>query len=67
MLLQVRTIIGFTIGIVLIWFPLSLYLNALAMQRKPLTLRKYKPGRRTFSEWLHERNRLPDIFDQRNR
>ena len=44
----VRTVVGFLAGTVLIWVPLSLFLNAATMNLKPPILRKWKPRRRTF-------------------
>ena len=69
---HVHSILGFIIGTVLIWLPVSLYLNAMSIRFKPPTLKQWKPRRRkprrrTFFEWLYERNTLPDIFDQRKR
>jgi len=38
-LLHVRTILGFAFGTVLIWIPLSLFLNTASARIRPITLR----------------------------
>jgi len=67
---HVRSIVGFIIGIILIWIPLSLCLNAHSVRYKPPTLKKWKVRRktgrrRTFFEWLYDRDAPRDIFDKR--
>jgi DNA-directed RNA polymerase subunit RPC12/RpoP len=64
-LFRVTSIIGFAIGIILIWVPLSLYLNAMSIRYKPATLKKWKERRRTFFEWLYDRDAPHDMFDKR--
>jgi len=69
-LLRVRSVLGFAIGTVLIWTPLSLYLNTLTFHYKPPFLKKWEPRKqrhyRSFFEWLYERNqiRAPEMRDE---
>jgi hypothetical protein len=69
--LHIKTILGFAIGIPLIWLPLSMYLNALSFRYKPPVLRKWEPSDehhyRSLFEWLYERNRAPEIFDDKKK
>ena len=68
---RVRSIIGFAIGIVLIWVPLSLYLKLASARYAPPVLRPWTPRSarsqrgKTFFEWLYDRDALRDIFDKR--
>jgi len=39
-------------------------LNFALMRVKPLTLKKWKPRRRTFFEWLYDRDAPPEMFDK---
>jgi hypothetical protein len=68
-LFRVRSILGFAIGTVLIWIPLSMYLNALTFRYKPPFLKKWEPRKqrhfRSFFEWLYERDAPPELFDKR--
>ena len=64
-LAHVRTIFGYVIGTVLIWIPLSLALNAATVRFKVPTLKKWKQRRRTFFEWLYERDTPPELIDKR--
>lgn len=65
-LLRVTSIIGFAFGLILLWIPLSLFLNARSVRYKPPLLVKPKPRRRTFFEWLYDRNAPRDIFSKRH-
>jgi hypothetical protein len=62
----VRTVDGLLLGTALIWVPLSLFLNAATMNIKPPILRKWKPRRRTFFEWLYDRDKPPELFDKQH-
>jgi DNA-directed RNA polymerase subunit RPC12/RpoP len=66
-LLHVRNIFGFLVGTVLIWIPLSMFLNLWSTRLKPPALKKWKPRRRTFFEWLYERDAPQDLIDKRPR
>jgi hypothetical protein len=61
----VRSIVGLVVGTALLWVPVSLFLNVARMRRKGVVIRKWKPRRRTFFEWLYERDqiRAPKMFD----
>ncbi len=67
--LRVRSILGFAIGTILIWIPLSMYLNALFFRYKPPILKKWEPRKqrhiRSFFEWLYERDKPPEMFDKK--
>jgi hypothetical protein len=56
--------IAFVIGTILVWIPVSMSLNFALMRVKPLTLKKWKPRRRTFFEWLYDRDAPPEMFDK---
>jgi len=64
-LVGARSVVGLLVGTVLIWVPLSLFLNVVTMNIKPPILRKWKPRRRTFFEWLYDRDIAPELFDKR--
>jgi len=72
-LLGARSVFGVVIGTVLIWIPLSLYLNALSFRYKSPVLKKWEPRRerrfRSFFEWLYERDqiRAPELPDEDNK
>ena len=61
----VRSIVGLVVGAALLWVPFSLFLYAARTRRKSVVIRKWTPRRRTFFEWLYERNqiRAPKMFD----
>jgi len=63
-LFHVTSIIGFAVGIILIWIPLSLFLNVMSVRYKPPTLKKWKERRKTFYEWLYDRDAPRDLFDK---
>ncbi len=64
----VRSVLGLAVGSVLLWVPISLFWNASEMGRKGVVLRKWKPlMQRTFSDWLYERNKPPELFDKEKR
>jgi sarcosine oxidase delta subunit len=64
-LFHVTSIIGFAIGAIVIWVPLSLYLNVMSVRFKPATLKKWKERRKTFFEWLYDRDSPKDLFNKR--
>lgn len=70
---HVRTILGFAIGTVLIWPALALVLTAYSARIRPPILKEWKKSRktprrrRTFFEWLYDRNAMPELFDKRRR
>lgn len=66
-LIRVQTLLGFAIGIPLIWIPLSLLMNVASLRIKPPTLQKHKAPPRSFFQWLYDRDTLPDLFDKRRR
>jgi len=66
--LHVRTILGFAVGTLLIWPPVSLLLNAASVRIKGPILKKWNPRRsRTFFEWLYDRDAPPELFGKRRR
>jgi hypothetical protein len=66
---RVRSILGFAIGTVLIWIPLSMYLNALLFRYKLPFLKKWVPRKqrhfRSYFEWQHKRDEPPTLFDKK--
>jgi hypothetical protein len=66
-LVGVRSIIVLAVGSALLWLPISLFLGAARMRSKGVVLRKWKPRRRTFFEWLYERDTTPALFDKKPR
>jgi hypothetical protein len=67
LLVGVRSIIGLVLGSALLWVPISLFLNVATVRKKGVILRKWKPRRRTFFEWLYERDSTPELFDKKPR
>jgi hypothetical protein len=63
----VRSIVGLVIGSALLWVPISIFLNVARMRSKGVVLRKWKPRRRTFFEWLYESDSIPELFDKKPR
>ena len=61
----VRSVVGLLAGTVLIWVPLSIFLNVASIGINPPILKKWKPRRRGFFEWLYERDTAPELFDKR--
>jgi hypothetical protein len=64
-LVGVRSIVGLIMGSALLWIPISLFLNVARARSKGVVLKKWKPRRRTFFEWLYERDSTPELFDKR--
>ena len=65
-LVGVRSIVGLVAGAALLWLPISLFLHVWTTRKKGVVvIRKWKPRRKTFFEWLYERNqiRAPKMFD----
>lgn len=64
-LVGIRSTIGLVLGSALLWVPISLFLSVASARRKGVVLRKWKPRRRTFFEWLYERDSTPELFDKK--
>jgi DNA-directed RNA polymerase subunit RPC12/RpoP len=67
LLMHVTSVIWFMAGTLVLWVPISLFLNLYSTQFTRSTLKKWQPRkRRTFFEWLYERDqiRAPEIFDK---
>jgi hypothetical protein len=64
-LLHVTLGLGFIFGTILLWIPLSMFLNLWTTNLRPHTLKKWKPRRRSFFEWLYDRDAPQDIFGKR--
>jgi len=54
----VRSAFWLLVGTGLLWIPVSLLLNASFARFGPPVLKKWKPRRRTFFEWLYERDQI---------
>jgi uncharacterized protein (UPF0212 family) len=61
-LLHVTLGLVFIIGTILVWVPLSMFLNLWTTGLRSPTIKKWKPRRRTFFEWLYDRDAPQDIF-----
>ena len=68
LILRVKSLVWFVGGTAALWIPISLFLNAYSAQFKPPILKKWKE-RRTFFEWLYERDRIraPKTNDEENK
>ena len=66
---QVRSVIWLILGTALLWIPLSLFLNTYFARFKPPVLKAWKPRRRSFFEWLYDRDRIraPKIADEEHK
>jgi DNA-directed RNA polymerase subunit RPC12/RpoP len=64
--LHVRSIAGFVVGTILIWIPVSLYLKLMSARYRPPTLKRWKERRKTFFEWLYDRDSPKDLFNKRH-
>src|ERR1700730_294060 len=67
LLMRVTSVIWFVAGTLVLWLPISLFLNLYSTQFKRSILKKWQPRkRRTFFEWLYERDqiRAPKMFDK---
>jgi hypothetical protein len=68
--MHVRSLPGIVFGTVLIWVPLSLFLNAITFRYKAPILRKWEPRKerhyRSFFQWLYERDRPPETFNKKD-
>ena|ERR1700731_876913 len=67
LLTRVSSVIWFVAGTLVLWVPISLFLNLCSTQFKRSTLKKWQPRKRlTFFEWLYERDqiRAPEMFDK---
>ena len=64
-LLNVKNIAALLIGTVLIWIPVSMFLNAWSASLKPPFLKKWRPGRRSLFQWLYDRDAPKDLFGKR--
>lgn len=62
---HVRSIFWTPIGAALLAIPISLYLNVWSSRFKRATFKKWQPRRRTFFEWLYERDKAPEMFDKK--
>jgi DNA-directed RNA polymerase subunit RPC12/RpoP len=63
---QVRSIIMFILGMILIWVPLFVYLKLISVRYGPPTLKRWKERRKTFFEWLYDRDSPKDLFNKRH-
>lgn len=66
-LIHVQSYMAFFGGAVLLSIPVSLFLNAASVRVKAPALERWKPRRKTFFEWLYERDAPQDLFNKRPR
>jgi DNA-directed RNA polymerase subunit RPC12/RpoP len=65
-LMHIRNIIWFIAGTIVIWIPVSMFINLWSTRLKPPVLKKWRPRRtRSFFEWLYERDAPQDLLDKR--
>lgn len=62
---HVRSVVWLIVGTALLCIPISLFLNTYFARFKPPVLKRWKPSRRSFFEWLYERDRIraPKVMD----
>src|SRR5271163_334565 len=54
----------YLIGTPFLWIFYSLFLNAYSTRLKRASIRKWKPRRRTFFEWLYDRGSTPRLINK---
>jgi endogenous inhibitor of DNA gyrase (YacG/DUF329 family) len=64
LVMRVTSLLWFIVGTLVLWVPISMFMNFCSTRFKPATLKKWKPRRRTFFEWLYERDKPPEMFDK---
>jgi predicted tellurium resistance membrane protein TerC len=62
--IRVTSLVWFTVGTLVLWVPFSMFVKIYFTRFKPATLEKWKPRRRTFFEWLYDRDKPPEMFDR---
>jgi len=62
--MRVMSLLWFIVGTLVLWVPISMFMNIYSTRFKPATLKKWKPRRRTFFEWLYDRDKPPEMFDK---
>ena len=63
LVMRVTSLVWITVGTLVLWVPISMFMKIYFTQFKPATLKKWKPRRRTFFEWLYDRDKPPGMFD----
>jgi hypothetical protein len=61
--IRVTSLVWFTVGTLVLWVPISMFVKIYFTRFKPAALKKWKPRRRTFFEWLYDRDKPPEMFD----
>jgi len=63
---HVQSVLWIAVGTAVLWVPISLFLNVYSTRFAAPTLKKWRPRRRTFFEWLYERDKIkaPKITDE---
>ena len=65
LLVRVTSLPWFIAGTVVLWVPISMFLNIYSTRFKRTSLKKWKPrATRTFFEWFYERDKPPEMFDK---
>jgi hypothetical protein len=67
LVMRVTSLLWFIVGSLVLWVPISMFMNIYSTRFKQATLKKWKPRkprRRTFFEWLYERDKPPEMFDK---
>jgi hypothetical protein len=65
LVMRVTSPLWFIAGTVVLWIPISMFLNSYSTRFKRTSLKKWNPRTtRTFFEWLYERDEPPEMFDK---
>jgi hypothetical protein len=64
LVMSVTSLLWIIVGAAVLWVPISMFLNIYSTRFKRATLKKWKPRRRTFFEWLYDRDKPPEMFDR---
>jgi hypothetical protein len=72
LLLHVKSMVALVVGTIVVWIPLSLYLNVMSFRIAASTIEKWQPRkvpgrRRTFFEWLYDRDAPRDLIDRQTK
>jgi len=64
LVMRITSLVWVTVGTLLLWVPISMFMNIYFTRFKPASLKKWNPRRRTFFEWLYDRDKPPEMFDR---
>jgi len=64
LVMRITSLVWLTVGTLVLWVPISMFMNIYFTRFKPANLKKWNPRRRTFFEWLYDRDKPPEMFDR---